>query len=79
MEFSRQNSGVSCYSFLQEIFPIQGVNLVLLYYRQILYHLSHQESLYSIYLSGYCLLIPTRLTPTIAEIFLLFIAVALAP
>ena len=30
------------YSLLQQIFPSQGSNLVLLYCRQILYHLSHQ-------------------------------------
>ena len=74
-----KNTGVDSHSLLQGIFLTQGSNLGLLHYRQILYHLSHQESLYSIYLSGYCLLSPTRLTPTIAEIFLLFIAVALAP
>ena len=74
-----KNTGVGSQSLLQGIFLTQGSNLGLPHYRQILYRLSHQESLYSIYLSGYYMLIPTRLTPTTAEIFLLFIAVALAP
>ena len=44
VEFSRQEywSGLSSPS--QEIFPTQGLNLGLLQYRQILYHLSHQGS-----------------------------------
>ena len=37
-----KNTGVSNHSLLQEIFPTQGLNLGLLHYRQILYHLSHQ-------------------------------------
>ena len=43
MEFSRQEywSGLP---FLQLIFPTQGWNPSLLHCRQILYHLSHQES-----------------------------------
>ena len=41
MEFSWQNSGVSCHFLLQEIFPTQGSNISLLHCRQILYHLSH--------------------------------------
>ena len=32
------------HSLLQDIFPTQGSNLDLLYHRQILYHLSHQEN-----------------------------------
>ena len=43
MEFSRQNTRVDCHSLLQGIFLTQGLNLCLLYCRQILYHLSHQE------------------------------------
>ena len=32
------NTGMSCHSLLQEIFPTQGLNLSLLHCRQILYH-----------------------------------------
>ena len=39
-----KNTGVGCHSLLQGIFPTQRSNLSLLNYRQILYHLSHQES-----------------------------------
>ena len=38
------NTGVGCHSILQGIFPMQGLNLGLLYCRQILNHLSHQGS-----------------------------------
>ena len=38
------NAGVHWHSLLQEIFPIQGSNPVLLYCSQILYHLSCQGS-----------------------------------
>ena len=38
-----KNTGVGSHSFLQWIFPTQGLNLCLLHYRWILYHLSHQE------------------------------------
>ena len=38
--------GVDCYSLFQGIFPTQGSNLGLLHCRQVLYHLSHQGSLY---------------------------------
>ena len=37
-------AGVGCHAFLQAIFPTQGLNLGLLHYRQILFHLSHQGS-----------------------------------
>ena len=40
----RKNTGVSCHSLLQGIFPMQGSNLGLPNYRQIVYHLSHQGS-----------------------------------
>ena len=39
-----KNIGVGFYAVLQEIFPSQGSNPGLLHCRQILYHLSHQES-----------------------------------
>ena len=39
-----KNTGVGCHALLQGIFQTQGSNLSLLHYRQILYHLSHQES-----------------------------------
>ena len=40
--FPGKNTGMVCYSLLQGISPSQGLNLGLLYCRQILYHLSHQ-------------------------------------
>ena len=39
-----QNTGRGSYSLLQRISPTQELSLSLLHYRQILYHLSHQES-----------------------------------
>ena len=39
-----KNTGVGSPSLLQGIFPALGLNLGLLYCRQILYHLSHQGS-----------------------------------
>ena len=39
-----QNTGVGSLSLLQGIIPTQGSNLGLLHRRQVLYHLSHQES-----------------------------------
>ena len=44
MRFSRQEYWSGCHSFLQEIFPTQGLNLGLLHCRQTLYRLSHQGS-----------------------------------
>ena len=44
MEFSRQEYWSGLAFFLQEIFSTQGLNPILLYCRQILYHLSHQGS-----------------------------------
>ena len=49
---SPKSTGVGCYSLLYGIFPMQGLNPGLLHYRQILYHLSHQESP----LNFYCIL-----------------------
>ena len=43
--FPGKNTGVGSHSILQEIFPTQKLNPVLLHYRQILYHLSRQGSL----------------------------------
>ena len=43
-DFPGKNAGVGCHFFLQGIFLTQGMNLGLLHHRQILYHLSHQES-----------------------------------
>ena len=45
-----QNTGVGKLSLLQGIFPTQGSNPGLPHCRQILYQLSHQESLYGLYL-----------------------------
>ena len=42
--FSGKNTAVSCHFLLWEFFLIQGSNLSLLHFRQILYHLSHQGS-----------------------------------
>ena len=39
-----KNTGVGCHFLIQEIFPTQGLNLVFLHCRQILYLLSHQGS-----------------------------------
>ena len=39
-----KNTGVGCYSLLQDIFPTQGSNPGLPHCRRILYHLSHQGS-----------------------------------
>ena len=39
-----KNTEVNCHSYLQEIFPTQGLNLGLLHCRRILYHLIHQGS-----------------------------------
>ena len=39
-----KNTGVGCHALLQGIFPTQGSNPGLLYYRWILYHLSYQGS-----------------------------------
>ena len=39
-----KNTGVSCHSLLQGIFPTWGLNPGLLHCRQILYHQSHQGS-----------------------------------
>ena len=41
-----KNTGVGSHSLLQGIFPTHRSNLGLLYCRQILYHLSHQGSLF---------------------------------
>ena len=41
-----KNTGLGSHTLLQKIFPTQGLNLGLLRCQQILYHLSHQGSLY---------------------------------
>ena len=43
-DFSGKDTGVGCHFLLQGIFPTQGSNLGLLYYRQILYRLSYKGS-----------------------------------
>ena len=43
-----KNTGMGCNFLLQEIFPTQELNLGLLHCRQILNHLSHQGSWYSL-------------------------------
>ena len=47
MECPGKNTGVGSHSLLQDIFPTQGLNLGLLYRRQILDHLSHHGSPYT--------------------------------
>ena len=42
VEFSGKSTGVGTHSLLQGVFLTQGLNLDLLHFRQILYHLSHQ-------------------------------------
>ena len=39
-----KNTGVGCHALLQGIFPMQGLNPVLLHCRWILHHLSHRDS-----------------------------------
>ena len=39
-----KNTGVHCHALLQGLFPTQESNSGLLHFRQILYHLIHQES-----------------------------------
>ena len=46
--FPGKNTGVGCHFLLQGVFPIQVLNLGLLHWKQILYHLSHQELIYNI-------------------------------
>ena len=41
-DFPGKNSGAGCHFLLQGIFLTQGLNLGLLHYRPILYHLRHQ-------------------------------------
>ena len=43
-DYPGKNTGVGCQALLQGIFSTQGSNPVLLYCRQILYHLSYQGS-----------------------------------
>ena len=47
---SGKKTGVGSHSFLQGIFPTQGLNLGFLHCRQILYLLSHQGSPYKYYI-----------------------------
>ena len=44
LNFPGKNTGVGCHFLLQQIFPTQGLNPGLLHCRQVLYHLSQQES-----------------------------------
>ena len=46
--FPGKHTAVGCHFLLQGIFPTQGSNPGLLHCRQILYHLSHQESYLSL-------------------------------
>ena len=39
-----KNTGVGCHALLQGVFPTQGLNPGLPYYRKILYRLSHSEA-----------------------------------
>ena len=57
-----KNTGMGCHAFFQGIFPIQGSNPCVPYYRWILYCLSHQVSANSV----------TRLKLQLAIYFLLF-------
>ena len=41
-DFAGKDTGLGCHFLLQGIFPTQGSNPGLLYYRQVLYHLKHQ-------------------------------------
>ena len=46
MGFSRYENWSGLPALLQGVFPPQGLNPGLLHYKHILYHLSHQGSLY---------------------------------
>ena len=48
-----QNSGVGCHALLQGIFPTQGLNPGLSHCRQILYHLNHQGSPWTLEWAAY--------------------------
>ena len=48
VDFSRQEYWSGLHSLLQGIFPTQGLNPGLPHCRQMLYHLSHQETLFLI-------------------------------
>ena len=48
--FPGKNTRVGGHPLLQGIFLIQGLNLGLLHCRQILYHLSHQGSIFLLYI-----------------------------
>ena len=54
MEFSRQEYWSGCHSLLHGIFLPQGSNSGLLHCRQILYHLSHQGSLWWVFKAQLC-------------------------
>ena len=43
-DYPGKNTGVGCHAVLQGIFPTQGLNLGLLHFQQIHYHLSYQGS-----------------------------------
>ena len=43
-DFPGKSTGEGCHFLFQGIFPTQGLNLNLQHCRQMLYHLSHQES-----------------------------------
>ena len=62
-----ENTGVSCHSLLQGIFPTRGSNLGLLHSRWILYHLSHQGIWDSLQIPGtlLCLVFQTALGTSI--------------
>ena len=59
-----KKTGVGCHFFTQGIFPTQRQNLGLLHCRQILYHLSHQESHNNL---GLCLIIKHINTPILIK------------
>ena len=63
LKFSRKNTGVGSHSLLQGIFPTQELNPRLQHYRQILYHLSHQDGLMSKSGLLYCIRVSTYICP----------------
>ena len=46
-----KNIGVGCHALLQRIFPTQGSNPGLPHCRQIVYHLSHQNAFFNIFVT----------------------------
>ena len=69
-DFPGKNTGVGCHFLLQGILPTQGLSPSLLHRRQILYHLSYQESSLSRKVGWACLFLLLLLEASYFTIFL---------